>query len=320
MLFQQLLDVYDRLDHPQANGVSIKAYLSAIDPSVPITIVTVEGEKGSTDFVKLRIPGIHGKTVGGSAPTIGILGRLGGVGARPDQLGFVSDGDGALCALAIAAKLLQMKVRGDRLEGDVWIATHVCPNSPTVPHIPVPFMGSPINMTIANREEVSEDLDALLSIDTTKGNRVINTRGYAISNTVKEGYILPVSADLVTIMEITSGRPACVFPLSTQDITPYGNGLTHLNSILQPATATKAPVVGIAITAETAVPGCATNASHLTDIEDAARFAIQTAIDFTRGSCRFYDETEWKILQDRYGSMDHLMTFGQLPPSEKEDA
>ena len=34
-----------------------------------------------------------------------------------------------------------------------------------------------------------------------------------------------------------------VFPLTVQDITPYGNGLYHLNSILQPSTATNAPVV-----------------------------------------------------------------------------
>ena len=48
---------------------------------------------------------------------------------------------------------------------------------------------------------------------------------------------------------------------------PYGNDLYHLNSILQPATATSAPVVGIAITTEVPVPGCATGASHFIDME-----------------------------------------------------
>ncbi len=71
--------------------------------------------------------------MGGDAPTIGLLGRLGGLGARPERIGFVSDGDGALVALACAAKLLSMRVRGDVLPGDVMISTHVCPCAPTFP-------------------------------------------------------------------------------------------------------------------------------------------------------------------------------------------
>lgn len=100
-------------------------------------------------------------------------------------------------------------------------------------------------------------LDAVLVVDTTKGNRIINHRGFAISPTVKEGYILRVSEDLLDVMISTTGRLPHVFALSQQDITPYGNGLYHLNSILQPATATKAPVVGVAVTTETTVAGCA---------------------------------------------------------------
>lgn len=319
MLFRQLLEVYDLLDTPAASGESVKQYLLGIDPTADIETYTLSGSQGSTDMIHIRIPGTNGKALGGTSPTIGLLGRLGGIGARPERVGFVSDGDGALCALALAAKLLDMKVKDDRLQGDVFIATHICPDAPTVPHEPVPFMGSPISMIQANKEEVDDSLDAILSVDTTKGNRVINHRGFAISNTVMQGYILSVAPDLLDIMQITTGELPYVFPLATQDITPYGNGINHLNSILQPATATKAPVVGIAITAETAVPGCATNASHLTDIENAARFMLQVADDFTRGTCQFYDKAEWELLQQRYGSMQHLQTFGALPPADTED-
>ena len=311
MLFKQLLEVYELLDTPSANGPAVCDYLRSISPDADIETYPLHSEKGKTDIVRIYIPGTAGKRSGGSAPTIGLLGRLGGIGARPDQLGFVSDGDGALCALALAAKILDMQQKGDRLAGDVFIATHVCPDAPTVPHKPVPFMGSPIEMEQSNQEEVIPGLDAILSADTTKGNRVINHRGFAISNTVMQGYILPVAPDLLTIMEITTGENPYVFPLSTQDITPYGNDLSHLNSILQPAVATDAPVVGIAITTESAVPGCATNASHLTDIENAARFMLQVAIDFGRGNCQFYDKNEWKELQKRYGSMKHLQGFGK---------
>lgn len=59
---------------------------------------------------------------------MGILGRLGGLGARPERIGFVSDGDGALIALAVAAKLLDMQKKGDYLDGDVVISTHICPD------------------------------------------------------------------------------------------------------------------------------------------------------------------------------------------------
>jgi hypothetical protein len=172
-------------------------------------------------------------------------------------------------------------------------------------------MGSPVDMARVNEEEVSGDLDAILSIDTTKGNRVINHRGFAISSTVKEGYILKVSDDLLNIMEITTGKLPVVFPLSTQDITPYGNGLYHLNSILQPSTATEVPVVGIAITTEVPVPGCATGASNPFDLEQASRFTLEVAKAYGRGECKFYEEAEFEILKNLYGSMTHIQSQGK---------
>jgi hypothetical protein len=311
MLIKQLIEVYDILDSSTASGEQVAAYLKGIKPDANIEVYTITGPRGSTDMVKLRIPGKNGKSSGGTAPTIGLLGRLGGLGARPEVTGFVSDGDGALIAMALAAKLLDMQNKGDVLEGDVFVSTHICPNAPTKPHFPVPFMGSPVEMAQVNKEEVSDELDAILSVDTTKGNRIINYRGFAISPTVKEGYILKVSNDLLDVMQTTTGQLPKVFALSTQDITPYGNGLYHLNSILQPCTAANVPVVGVAITAETAVPGCATGASHITDMEEAARFMLETAKAFGAGTCKFYDEEEFALITKLYGSMNHMQTLGK---------
>ena len=95
-----------------------------------------------------------------------------------------------------------------------------------------------------------------------------------------------------------------------QDITPYGNDVYHLNSILQPCTATNAPVVGVAVTTETAVPGCATGASHFADVEEAARFMLEVAKSYGRGEVSFYDEAEFARLQKLYGSMSCLQTLG----------
>ena len=104
---------------------------------------------------------------------------------------------------------------------------------------------------------------------------------------MKQGYILLVSEDLLGPMQIVTGRLPAVFPITAQDITPYGNGLFHLNSILQPAAAAAAPVVGVAITTEVPVPGSATGASHLHDVESAVSFFLEVARAHGAGQCRF---------------------------------
>ncbi len=310
MLMKQILDVYELLDRSDASGELVAKYMKELGAK-DVTVTPITGPKGKTDMIRIRIPGTKGKTAGMAAPTLGVLGRLGGLGARPEQIGFVSDGDGALVALSVAAKLLDMKAKGDDLEGDVIVCTHICPDAPTSPHKPVPFMGSPVDMATVNKHEVDGSMDAILSVDTTKGNRVINTRGFAISPTVKEGYILRVSEDLLDLMQMTTGKLPFVFPLSMQDITPYGNDIYHLNSILQPATATDVPVVGVAITTEAPVAGCATGATHITDLEEAGRFVLETAKAYGRGQCSFYDEEEFEKITEKYGSMTHLQTLGK---------
>jgi hypothetical protein len=191
------------------------------------------------------------------------------------------------------------------------VATHVCTDAPVIPHEPVPFMGSPIGIAMMNEYVVDPRMEGIVSIDTTKGNRIINQRGFALSPTIKEGYVLRVDEELLSLQQHVTGKVPAVFAVSTQDITPYGNDLYHLNSILQPATATRAPVVGVAITAEIPVPGCATGASHEIDIEQAARFAVEVAKSFTSGRTRFYDPDEFDRLVSLYGSMAHLQTKGR---------
>lgn len=310
MALKYVLETMAMLDDPRACGAAAQELFARYDWR-EVVVERVEGPKGNTDFVKLVFPGTRGKRSGGSVPTAGIIGRLGGVGARPAQIGLVSDGDGAVAALAAGLKLADMRRRGDALPGDVIVATHICPNAPVRPHDPVPFMGSPIDMATMNRMEVDPEMDAILSIDTTKGNRIINHRGFAISPTVKEGYILRISEDLLRLYEAVAGHPPVVFAITTQDITPYGNGLFHLNSILQPATATSVPVVGVAITAVTAVPGSATGASHEPDIALASRFVIEVAKAFGAGTCSFYDADEWQRIQQLYGALSRLQTLGR---------
>lgn len=311
MTWRQVLDLFDVLDQPSADGAAAADALRAAGvPEVTVTRATADA--GHTDFVRATIPGYDGRRSGGRSPTLGVIGRHGGVGARPAQIGFVSDGDGALAALAAAAKLGRMARAGDRLPGDVIVATHVCPAAPTLPHDPVPFMGSPVGMAAMNRHEVDEAMDAILSVDTTRGNRVCNQAGFAISPTVRQGWVLRVSEDLLDLQQQVTGRLAVVLPVTTQDITPYENGVYHLNSILQPATATAAPVVGVALTAEVTVAGSGTGASQLASVAEAASFCIEVAKSYGGGSLRFHDEQEFSRLVTLYGSMSRLQTPGDL--------
>lgn len=340
MSFKQVIEVYELLDTPVIKGDEIKEFFlkRGIDES-EIETRKIKEDKGETEFVKIIIRGKDGMSTGGNegmlrvgkegkpkeeeetkldegksntnnAPTLGIIGRLGGIGARPHKIGLVSDADGAITALAAAAKIAIMRKKGDVLKGDVIIATHLCPSSPIIPHEPVPFMDSPVSIETMNKYEVDERMEAILSIDTTKGNRVINCKGFAISPTLKDGYILRVSEDLLDIMQIVTGKLPVVFPITTQDITPYGNEIYHLNSIMQPATATSAPVVGVAITTEVPVPGCATGANHTVDIEMAVRFVVEVAKAYGERKCSFYDKKEFQSLISLYGSFEHLKTLG----------
>jgi hypothetical protein len=307
--WREVMDAFDILDQPGASGADVVDYWRRCGVEEAAT-GTATGAAGRTDFVRALIPGKAGRRAGGDAPTLGVIGQLGGIGARPEQIGFVSDGEGALVAVATAASLGRMLRNGDALPGDVIVTTHICPDAPVRPHDPVPFMSSPVDIPTANARQVDEGMDAVLAVDTTKGNRICNSHGFAISPTVCRGWILRVSEPLLDIAAWVTGRPPVVLPITMQDITPYGNGAHHLNSIMQPSTGTAAPVVGVAITTETAVPGCATGATDLHTVEAAVRFCAETAKGLGRGTVCFHDQAELAALESRYGPMTHLQTLG----------
>jgi hypothetical protein len=85
----------------------------------------------------------------------------------------------------------------------------------------------------------------------------------------------------------------------------------RFNSILQPSTSTHSPVVGVAITTEVPVPGSATGANQVMDIEMAVRFVVEVAKAFGEEKCSFFDEKEFKKLISLYGSLEHLKTLGR---------
>jgi hypothetical protein len=121
--FSAVLASLDLLDSARVTGAVVADAFRAAGLGL-VEVTALRGPRGTTDAVRVVVPGTQGRRAGGSAPTLGVVGRLGGVGARPEQIGLVSDGDGAVTAVACALKLGRMRAAGDALEGDVVIATH----------------------------------------------------------------------------------------------------------------------------------------------------------------------------------------------------
>ncbi len=75
---------------------------------------------------------------------------------------------------------------------------------------------------------------------------------------------------------------------------------------MQPHVATQAPVVGLAITAKSIVPGSETGASYESELIDATRFTVEVAKQFCWDKIRFYQQDEYETLYDLYGSLAQI--------------
>ncbi len=320
MSLKQTIIACELFDSAHVNGQSIETLFSpyaALGVKVTVTKVNNEAPEDTaktTDFIHILIPGTTGKSAGGKSRTLGLIGRNGAAGARPARIGMVSDADGPIGVIAAALKLADMKANGDHLPGDVVVTTHISTDVSAGENDGIPFMGMPVSSQTMNRYEVTADMDAILSLDASKGNSIIKQRGFAITPTAMQGYILRVSPSLVKIMESTTGMPAVTLPISIQDITPYANGLYHFNSIMQPHIATTAPVVGVALTARSVVGGSDSSANHEIDIAEAVRFSIEVAKRFTVAepgyNCEFFDTAEWSKIRTMYPDLSVFQTNG----------
>ncbi|MGC8607368.1 MAG: DUF1177 domain-containing protein [Vulcanisaeta sp.] len=311
-LVRYLVETIDLLDDPNVDGDKVRKFFisKGLEKYLDFHIERINGEKGFTDFIKIVIHGARGKTNGGSAPTLGVIGRLGGVGARPLIKGLVSDADGAIVALAVAYKLAESASRGEGVDGDVIVTTNVCPSAIITPHRPAPMMSSPVSIFELLKREVDPQMDAILSVDATKANLVVKGSGFAITPTIKDGWILRVSDDLINIYMWVTGRMPVIVPITMQDITPFSTPVYHINSIVQPWIYTHAPVVGVATVTETVVPGSVSGATNIISLDEASRFIVEVAKGFTAGNVKFYDEKEWDTIMRIHGEVRQILTRG----------
>ncbi|MCC7121818.1 MAG: DUF1177 family protein [Gammaproteobacteria bacterium] len=300
-MLKHVIESFELLSSPSITGDRVADMVGGRG-ATDVRVTTVE-EKARTQFIRFTIPGTSGKT----ARTLGLVGNLGGLSGNPEIRGLVSDADGAVTALAVALRLLDLRAAGESLSGDVIVSTHICTSAPTIPHEPVPFMGNPTFKAITKtRNYVDPAMEAILHIETSRANRVVNARGFAITPTIKEGYILRVSNHLMDIYQNVTGQWPVIVPLGTIDLTPIDNGLYHLNGMAQENVVTDAPIVGVALTSAMPIAGSTSGASQIMDIEAAARFAMEVAKGYTAGRVDFYDASEFEKIIALYGSMKHL--------------
>jgi hypothetical protein len=76
-MLKHVMESHDILDDAHVDGPQVADLLKSRGVQ-EIDVKTITGKGGSTDFIKATIPGTVGKKSGGSAPTSGIIGRLGG--------------------------------------------------------------------------------------------------------------------------------------------------------------------------------------------------------------------------------------------------
>ena len=87
-MLKQVIEIVELLDDARINGDKVRKCLEKRGLS-NVTVTEVKGKEGKTDFIKVIVEGKKGKLAGGNAPTLGIIGRLGGIGARPEMIGKV---------------------------------------------------------------------------------------------------------------------------------------------------------------------------------------------------------------------------------------
>ncbi len=305
-LLKQILGVIDLLEAPEISKGGLERFFGKHD-SVELETEEIAGDKGKTLLVRIHVRGA------GQGPTLGVVGRLGGVSARPGKAGLVSDADGAIVALSVALKLAEMASRGDKLKGDVIVVTHIATKAVVRRLGGVAMMESPVDIFGLLKKEADPRMDAVVSIDATKANRVVNHNGIAITPVVKDGWILRIPDEILDIyVRVTGDRPVIV-PLTMQDVTPFTTRVRHINSIVQPWIYTEAPVLGVATTARETVPGSATGATNPFILDMAARFVLEVAKEYTAGNLRFYVEDEWRELIATHGDLGSMLRKGAPP-------
>lgn len=300
-MLREVLDVLEFLDDARNGAEPFAALLPEGPHSVEIT--PFESDIGKTDFIKILFPGKSGKSSGGNAPTTGLIGSNGGLRLPGPYPGLASDADGCIVGLAAALRLARVRARGQELAGDVLISTHICQQAHPAPHDPFPFVMSPLPSSEKHPRLVDERMDAILTPETCKGNKMVSHLGFAVTPPVREGFILRPHASILHIMEMVTGKAPVVFPITMQDVTPYELGVHHICGMVLPSIFSTAPVVGVPLTTEIQAHPSATGVQQPMVLEAAARFCVEVATSFGNGDCEFHYPGDFDGMVEAFGAV-----------------
>ena len=300
-MLRELMDVLDYLDDAR-NGAEPFVDLLPDGPQ-QVEITPFESDLGKTDFIKILFPGTSGKSSGGTAPTTGIMGSNGGLRLPGPYPGLASDADGCVVGLSAALRLARLRTRGQVPAGDILVSTHICQQARPIPHDPYPFVMSPLPSSEKHPRLVDARMDAILTPETCKSNKMLSHLGFAVTPPVREGFILRPHASILHIMEMVTGNAPVVFPITMQDVTPYELGVHHICGMVLPSIFSTAPVIGVPLVTASQTHPSATGSQQPMVLEATARFCLEVAISFGNGDCEFYYASDFEGMVQSFGAM-----------------
>ena len=282
MILKTLLDVIDILESRDP----VERIRRRLEGRVKFDEVVVEG-----------VPVIKALYEGGGR-RVEILGRLGAI--QTGEKGLVSDADGAVVSLTTLLELLNLREKGIELKLDVSFATNLSTTARLIPHSPFKFMVPPVGLDEALKVEVDPQATTVLSIDSTKGNRLAKYDDFALTHVIKDGYILKLSDEVLDIYNRVTEHEVYMVPLTSGDLTPLDVNVYHISTLISPWLYTSAPVVGLATVSPRAIPGYETGVMNLNMLEHASRFCLEFLKYMEKGGS-VYNEEELRELERRFG-------------------
>ncbi|BCU69782.1 DUF1177 domain-containing protein [Stygiolobus caldivivus] len=247
-----------------------------------------------------EVPYIKAVYKGGGKDKIEILGRLGAIQMVNTNKGLVSDADGAVITLTTLFELLDLMDKGIVFDIDIVFVTNLATRAKLIPHRPFDFMIPLMGLDDALKIEVDPTASFILSIDSTKGNRLAKYDDFALTHVIKDGYILKLHDNVIDIYNRVTEHEIYMVPLTTGDLTPLDYNVYHISTLISPWLYTSSPVIGLATVSKQVIPGYETGVQNLIMLEHASRFCTELIKYLEKGG-KVYDENELMELESKLG-------------------
>ncbi|AWR93790.1 DUF1177 family protein [Acidianus brierleyi] len=252
-----------------------------------------EKKIGDVTFVKAKI--------GKGKRKAEILGRLGAIRVS-NHYGIVSDADGAIISLT---SMIEWAKNYSEIEGEAIFSTNISLDAKLIPHKPFNFMVPLVGLDDALRLEVDKEAQFLISVDSTKGNRIAKYNDFAISHIIKDGYILKIPDEIIDIYEKVTEHEPYFVALTSGDLTPMEINAYHISTFLSPWLYTESPILGLATVSKYPIPGYETGVQNVTMLERASRFSIEVLKYYFSGG-DIYSEEELSSLKNVLGESQFM--------------